>query len=66
MIIRELNFELITEFDYDEIVVDKQMDKTAMLSYLKYEDGNVAIDEINEKYEKNFKNKTLYVSTLCG
>tara|TARA_B110000858_G_scaffold110915_1_gene126863 strand:+ start:381 stop:1532 length:1152 start_codon:yes stop_codon:yes gene_type:complete len=63
---KKLNFELITDFDYDKIVVDKQMDKSAMLSYLMYEDGNVVIDVINEKYKKNFKNKTLYVSNSVG
>ena len=42
------------------------MNETAMLSYLMYENGNVTIDEINEKYKKNFKNKTLYVSNSVG
>ena len=58
---KELKFELTNNDD-----VNKQMDKTALLSYLKYEDGIVTIDEINEKYEKNFKNKTLYMSHSVG
>jgi CubicO group peptidase (beta-lactamase class C family) len=58
---KELNFKLASD-DY----VKKQMNETAMLSYLMYENGNVIIDEINEKYEKNFKNKTLYVSNSVG
>ena len=58
---KKLNFELITD-----VVVDKQMDKSAMLSYLMYENGTVVIDEINEKYKKNFKNKTLYLSASVG
>ena len=58
---KKLNFKLTSD-DY----VKKQMNETAMLSYLMYENGNVIIDEINEKYEKNFKNKTLYVSNSVG
>jgi len=58
---KKLKFELTSDDD-----VNKQMDKTALLSYLKYEDGIVTIDEINEKYEKNFKNKTLYMSHSVG
>lgn len=58
---KELNFKLASD-DY----VKKQMNETAMLSYLMYENGNVTIDEINEKYKKNFKNKTLYVSNSVG
>jgi hypothetical protein len=58
---KKLNFKLTSD-DY----VKKQMNETAMLSYLMYENGNVTIDEINEKYKKNFKNKTLYVSNSVG
>jgi hypothetical protein len=58
---KKLNFELTSDDD-----VNKQMNETAMLSYLMYDNGNVTIDEINKKYEKNFKNKTLYVSHSVG
>ncbi|MDA7443077.1 hypothetical protein N8775_02045 [Candidatus Pelagibacter ubique] len=58
---KRLNFKLTSD-DY----VKKQMNETAMLSYLMYENGNITIDEINKKYEKNFKNKTLYVSHSVG
>ena len=58
---KKLKFELTNNDD-----VNKQMNKTALLSYLMYENGIVTIDEINEKYEKNFKNKTLYMSHSVG
>jgi hypothetical protein len=58
---KKLKFELTNNDD-----VNKQMNKTALLSYLMYENGIVTIDEINKKYEKNFKNKTLYMSHSVG
>ena len=58
---KKLKFELTNNDD-----VNKQMNKTALLSYLMYENGIITIDEINEKYEKNFKNKTLYMSHSVG
>ena len=44
------------------------MNKTAILSYLTYEDGNITIDEITpkERFGKTFKNETLYVSNSVG
>jgi len=60
---KKLNFKL-TGDDY----VKKQLNKTALLSYLMYENGNVTIDEITpkERFGKIFKNKTLYVSNSVG
>ncbi|MDA7462377.1 hypothetical protein N8868_02955 [Candidatus Pelagibacter ubique] len=60
---KKLNFKLTSD-DY----VKKQMNKTAMLSYLMYENGNITIDEITpkERFGKTFKNETLYVSNSVG
>ena len=60
---KKLNFKLTSD-DY----VKKQLNKTAMLSYLMYENGNVTIDEITpkERFGKTFKNETLYVSNSVG
>ena len=60
---KKLNFKL-TGDDY----VKKQLNKTALLSYLMYENGNVTIDEITpkERFGKTFKNETLYVSHSVG
>ena len=60
---KKLNFKLTSD-DY----VKKQMNKTALLSYLMYENGNVTIDEITpkERFGKTFKNETLYVSHSVG
>jgi len=58
---KKLKFELTSDDD-----VNKQMNETALLSYLMYENGNVIIDEINEKFKNNFKNKTLYMSHSVG
>ena len=60
---KRLNFKLTSD-DY----VKKQMNKTALLSYLMYENGNITIDEITpkERFGKTFKNETLYVSNSVG
>jgi len=60
---KKLNFKLTSD-DY----VKKQMNKTALLSYLMYENGNITIDEITpkERFGKTFKNETLYVSNSVG
>jgi hypothetical protein len=60
---KRLNFKLTSD-DY----VKKQLNKTAMLSFLMYEDGNIIIDEITpkERFGKTFKNETLYVSHSVG
>ena len=48
--------------------VNKQLNETAMLSYLMYENGNIIIDEITpkERFGKIFKNKTQYISNSVG
>lgn len=48
--------------------VTKAFQKTALLSYLMYVDGQIVIDEITPKdrFGKIFKNKTLYVSNSMG
>ena len=48
--------------------VNKQLNETAMLSYLMYENGNIIIDEITpkERFGKIFKNNTQYVSNSVG
>ena len=48
--------------------VNKQLNETAMLSYLMYENGNITIDEITpkERFGKIFKNKTQYISNSVG
>ena len=49
-------------------VVKKQMQKTALLSYLLYEDGKIVIDEISpkDKFGKVFTNETKYHSQSVG
>jgi len=48
--------------------VKKQMQKTALLSYLLYEDGKIVIDEISpkDKFGKIFTNETKYQSQSVG
>lgn len=48
--------------------VNKQLNETAMLSYLMYDNGNITIDEITpeERFGKIFKNKTQYISNSVG
>ena len=48
--------------------VNKQLNETAMLSYLMYENGNIIIDEITpkERFGKILKNNTQYVSNSVG
>jgi len=48
--------------------VNKQLNETAMLSYLMYENGNIIIDEITpkERFGKILKNNTQYVSHSVG
>ena len=59
----EFKFEL-----REEEVVKKQMQKTALLSYLLYEDGKITVDEISpkDKFGKVFKNDTKYHSQSVG
>ena len=51
----------------DEYVI-KQLDKTALLSYLEYVNGKVVVDEITPKdrFGKIFKNNSKYVSNSMG
>ena len=51
----------------DEYVI-KQLNKTALLSYLEYVDGKVVVDEITPKdrFGKIFKNNSKYVSNSMG
>ena len=60
---KEFNFDL-TEDDF----VTKQLNNTAMLSYLMYENGQVIIDEIspNDRFGHIFKNDTLKTSHSAG
>jgi len=48
--------------------VNKQLNETAMLSYLMYDNGNITIDEITpeERFGKIFKNNTQYISNSIG
>jgi len=48
--------------------VNKQLNETAMLSYLMYDSGNITIDEITpeERFGKIFKNNTQYISNSVG
>jgi CubicO group peptidase (beta-lactamase class C family) len=48
--------------------IKKQMQKTALLSYLLYEDGKVVVDEISpkDKFGKVFTNETKYHSQSVG
>ena len=57
------------EFDSrEDEYVKKQMQKTALLSYLLYEDGKIVIDEMSpkDKFGKVFTNKTKYHSQSAG
>jgi hypothetical protein len=57
------------EFDLrEDKLVKKQMQKTALLSYLLYEDGKIVIDEISpkDKFGKVFTNETKYHSQSVG
>ena len=60
---KEFNFDL-TEDDF----VTKQLNNTAMLSYLMYENGQIIIDEIspNDRFGHIFKNDTLKSSHSAG
>ena len=60
---KEFNFDL-TEDDF----VTKQLNNTAMLSYLMYENGQVIIDEISpdDRFGHIFKNDTLKTSHSAG
>ena len=57
------------EFDLrkDEYVI-KQLNKTALLSYLEYVNGKIVVDEITPKdrFGKIFKNNSKYVSNSMG
>jgi len=59
----EFKFEL-----REDKVVKKQMQKTALLSYLLYEDGKIVIDEISpkDKFGKVFTNETKFQSQSVG
>ena len=59
----EFKFEL-----REDKVVKKQMQKTALLSYLLYEDGKIVVDEISpkEKFGKVFTNETKFHSQSVG
>jgi hypothetical protein len=59
----EFKFEL-----REDKVVEKQMQKTALLSYLLYEDGKIVIDEISpkDKFGKVFTNETKFQSQSVG
>ena len=59
----EFKFEL-----REDKVVKKQMQKTALLSYLLYEDGKIVVDEISpkDKFGKVFTNQTKFHSQSVG
>ena len=61
--IKEFKFNL----KEDNFVIE-QLNETALLSYLMYENGEVVIDKITPKdrFGKIFKNKTKYVSNSVG
>jgi len=61
--IKEFKFNL----KEDDFVIE-QLNETALLSYLMYENGEVVIDKITPKdrFGKIFKNKTKYVSNSVG
>ena len=63
----EKPYEFKFELKEDE-VVKKQMQKTALLSYLLYEDGKIVVDEKSpkDKFGKVFKNETKYHSQSVG
>ena len=52
----------------DDEKIKKQMQKTALLSYLLYEDGKIVVDEISpkNKFGKVFTNETKYHSQSVG
>ena len=52
----------------DDEIIKKQMQKTALLSYLLYEDGKIVVDEISpkDKFGKVFTNETKYHSQSVG
>ena len=52
----------------DDEIVKKQMQKTALLSYLLYEDGKIVIDEKSpkDKFGKVFTNETKFQSQSVG
>ena len=52
----------------DDETIKKQMQKTALLSYLLYEDGKIVVDEISpkDKFGKVFTNETKYHSQSVG
>ena len=52
----------------DDKIIKKQMQETALLSYLLYEDGKIVVDEISpkDKFGKVFTNKTKYHSQSVG
>ena len=52
----------------EDAYVKKQMQKTALLSYLLFEDGKIVIDEISpkDKFGKVFTNETKYHSQSVG
>ena len=57
------------EFDLrEDKYIKKQMQKTALLSYLLYEDGKIVIDEISpkDKFGKVFTNETKFHSQSVG
>ena len=63
----EKPYEFKFELKKDE-VVKKQMQKTALLSYLLYENGKITVDEISpkDKFGKVFTNETKFQSQSVG
>ena len=63
----EKPYEFKFELKKDE-VVKKQMQKTALLSYLLYEKGKITVDEISpkDKFGKVFTNETKFQSQSVG
>jgi hypothetical protein len=59
------------EFQFDlreDKYIKKQMQKTALLSYLLYEDGKIVIDELSplDRFGKGFNNKSTHHSQSVG
>ena len=59
------------EFQFDlreDKYIKKQMQKTALLSYLLYEDGKIVIDELSppERFGKGFNNESTHHSQSVG
>ena len=52
----------------EDVYINKQMQKTALLSYLLFEDGKIVVDKISpkDKFGKVFTNKTKYHSQSVG